>query len=271
MQPRYRRLARAMGRLTLIAVAASVALTPVLLGQTGVSAQMQMPKETATTKILMPTDGQAVTQDTVAVIPEFTNWKQNCNLAGLAVTPGTGHYHVYLDGALVNMFCGPAEISMQNVKPGAHTISVVPAENDHAEVDTAKASVKIDYEPTAALPWITSGPLGKSSLHIISPKNGATVRGGFPLVVTANNFLLSCDLYGKPKVANAGHWHVNVDTMKGPMMGMATMLGMSCSNYMNISTAGISKGKHTFYAFLVDTLHEPLMPEIMDKVTLNVQ
>ena len=271
MHPRHRSLTGVMARLILIGVAVTVALVPAFFGQTGALAQMQMPKETATTKILLPTDGQVVTQGAVAVVPEFTNWKQNCNLAGAAVTAGTGHYHVYFDGALVNMFCGPAEVSMQNVKPGTHTISVVPAENDHAEVDSAKASVKIDYEPAAALPRISSGPLGKPSIHVIYPKNGATVTGGFPLVITANNFLLSCDLYGKPKVTNAGHWHVNVDTMKGPMMGMATMLGMSCANYLNISTAGISKGKHTFYAFLVDTLHEPLMPEIMDKVTLNVQ
>ncbi len=260
-----------MGRGLWAASATVLVLGLALLGESGVSAQMQMPQESVTTKILLPTDGQLVNQPVVDVVPEFTNWKLNCNLAGTAVTPGTGHYHVYIDGALVNMFCGPAEVSMQNVKPGTHTIAVVPAENDHAEVEKAKTSVKIDYEPVAAMPWIQSGPPGKPSIHIIYPKSGATVHGGFPLVITANNFLLSCDLYGKPKVANAGHWHVNVDTMKGPMMGMATMLNMSCTNYVNVSTEGMSKGKHTFYAFLVDTLHEPLMPEVADQVTVNVR
>lgn len=108
-------------------------------------------------------------------------------------------------------------------------------------------------------------------IRIAYPKAGAPVRGAFPLVVEVRNFLLSCDLYGKARVPNAGHWHVNVDTMTGSMMGMATMLGMSCTNSMVISTSGIRKGRHTFYAFLVDTLHEPLPHPAVASVTLNVQ
>ena len=35
----------------------------------------------------------------------------------------TGHYHVLLDGSLINMFCTPtAVVPLQNVKPGMHTL-----------------------------------------------------------------------------------------------------------------------------------------------------
>jgi hypothetical protein len=252
-------------------LAVGVAAFPPVLGQTGALAQMAMPKEEVTTKILWPPQGQVVTSNAVPVIPEFSHWTERCDLAGTKVTPGAGHYHAYLDGSLVNMFCGPALVSLQNVKPGKHTLTVIPAENDHAEVESAKASVTVDYEPSHALPWISAGPPGTPRIRILYPRNGATVHGAFPLVVDVSNFLLSCDLYGKARVSNAGHWHVNVDTMTGPMMGMATMLGMSCTNSMVISTAGIPQGRHTFYAFLVDTLHEPLARPVVASVTLTVR
>ena len=276
-----RHVVRAAARVLVAAVAVAVAVTPALVQRQGASAQMNMPmpmpmhapKEMVTTMILLPKPGQTVTADSVPVVPEFTHWKLDCNLVGRPPVPGTGHFHVYLDGVLAALSCGPTAVSMQNVTPGLHNITVIPAENDHTTVDSAKATVFIDYKPTpgTTLPWISSGPAGTPSLHISSPTNGATVHGGFPLVVMVNHFLVSCDLTGKAPVPNAGYWQATLDTLKGPMMGMAHMLGNSCTNYLNISTEGMSKGQHTFYALLVDTRQQPLSPNVIDKVTVNVQ
>lgn len=59
--------------------------------------------------------------------------------------------------------------------------------------------------------------------------------------------------------------------MSGPMMGMATMLGMACAPTFQASTQGLTPGHHTFFALLVDNQHAPLMPELADKVDLIVQ
>ena len=264
-----------------------LAMAPALLGQSGASAQADQP----TVTIAYPSDGQTVTDNAVAVVPQFKNWNLRCDLAGTRNVAGTGHYHLELDGALVNMFCSAAVVSFQNLKPGMHTITVIPAKDDHSEVEAAKASVKVNYQPARALPPVGGINAGKPSVSILWPKSGATVSGStFPLVMDVRNFRLSCDLMGHPKLANTGHWHVDVDksevasmmSMKGKQMSqqqmmmammeaMATMLNMGCNTVFDVPLAGLSKGKHTFYAVLVDNLHEPLEPAVTSSVTLTVK
>ncbi len=128
-----------------------------------------------------------------------------------------------------------------------------------------------------AAPWKFQGQpikpanLGKPRITITSPTNGQTVRGTFPVEVSARNFRLSCALYGKQNLKGYGHWHLNHDTMAGPMMGMGTMMGMSCANSFQASTVGLKPGKHTFFAILEDNQHAPMMPSVFGKVTVNVR
>ena len=122
-------------RWVLLSIAVILGLGPGLLGRTRAGAQTDQPSVT----ILSPKDGDVVTANTVAVVSEITNWKLRCDLAGTQDIAGGGHYHLELDGALVNMYCGPAVLSLQNVKPGEHTITIVPAKNDHSEIEAAKA------------------------------------------------------------------------------------------------------------------------------------
>ena len=98
------------------------------------------------------------------------------------------------------------------------------------------------------------------------------VSGTFPLTISVHDFHLSSALYGKQNVAGYGHWHANVDSTMGPMMGMATMMGMSTANTFTVSTVGIKPGMHKFYALLTDNQHAPLMkPGTKAFVTLNVK
>src|SRR6516225_5358466 len=104
--------------------------------------------------ITAPAPGARVTGNSVTVRVRVTGYTDTCALAGKHVmgmeAAATGHYHVLLDGALVNMYCTPAAVvSLQNVKPGMHTLTVVPALDDHAQVDANARSIMFDYAPAA--------------------------------------------------------------------------------------------------------------------------
>lgn len=238
--------------------AAFVGLTTVALAVAAAPQQMIF-KSGAKVRVLAPAPGGTVRGNVVSSDVSITHFRLNCGLAGTANRKGVGHYHIELDHALINMFCAKrTSISMLNVAPGKHTLIFVPAANDHAEDKKAEKTVSFVYKPSQALPRAT--PLSfsaKPSLRIVSPKNGATVHGGFDFTVAVRNFRLSCALYGKANVRGYGHWHANVDTTKLGMMGMGTMLGMSCAKTFHVSLAGIKPGKHRFIAILEDNTHAP--------------
>ncbi len=225
-----------------------------------------------TAKFVSPQSGAVVTTNSLDVNVAVTGYQLSCALAGKAPKEGFGHYHIELDHALVNMYCtDSATISMQNVSPGQHTLTVLPALNNHEEVTKGKEDMTFTYQPSSPLPVIAAANLGSSSIKILSPHSGDTVSGTFTVQVAINNFNPSCDLFGKANLKDYGHWHVNVDSMSGPMMGMGTMLGMSCATTFQASTQGLTSGHHTFFALLVDNQHAPLMPDVADKVDLIVQ
>jgi hypothetical protein len=227
--------------------------------------------------IVSPAAMTKVTANSVTVQVRVTGYRDTCDLAGKHVmgmeATTTGHYHVLLDGALVNMYCTPtAVVSLQNVKPGMHTLTVVPALDDHQQVTPSARSVMFDYAPAAPLPALTGAmTMGKPSITIVSPKPGATVSGTFSVRVLVKNFRASCALFGKPVLHGWGHWHLNLDTATGGMMGMGGMTGMSCTSTIQASTAGLMPGStHTLIALLVDNQHVPLMPMIAAEVKVRI-
>ena len=235
---------------------------------------MQAGAEKMKVAVSSPATGTKVTGNDVTLKVSATGYDLTCDLAGKPTREGKGHYHIEIDKSLVNMYCTPeATVSMQNLKPGKHTLTVVPAQNDHAEVHDNAASIDFDYQPTAARPEIKDATsAGKPSIKIVSPKAGDTVSGKFDIVVEIQNYNLSCDLYGKPSVAGYGHWHVNLDSTSGPMMGMGTMAGMSCEKVFHASTDGLASGStHTLIALLLDNGHAPLSPENSSKVEVKIK
>lgn len=235
-------------------------------------AAMQSADSGATLTVAAPTAGQVVTANAVAANVQLANFKIDCRYAGTPDKAGIGHYHVMLDGKLINMFCKDrASISLQNVPAGAHELEVAPAVNDHTDDLPQEKKIAFSYKPTSAAPAIkaVANP-GTPAIDIVSPKPGATVKGGFDVVVQPKNFEFSCDLYGKNNLAGYGHWHINVDSTKKGMMGMGTMLGMSCQHSFHVSLAGIAPGTHKFFAILEDNQHAPT-PNTMASVTVHVQ
>lgn len=238
--------------------------------------EMQLPPgaEDMQVEIVSPASGSTVTENSVVLKVEASGFDLACDLAGKPDEEGKGHYHVLIDKALVNMYCSEeVELSMQNLEPGAHTIAVVPALNDHAEVLDNEREVEFDYQPASPLAAIADVTgLGEPSIKVLEPKAGTTVSGDFDVVIEVSNFNLSCDLLGKRDVAGYGHWHLNLDTTTGPMMGMATMVGMSCEQTFRMSTAGLTPGStHSIIPLLTDNQHVPLMPEVSDKVDVIIQ
>src|SRR5499426_1429002 len=148
--------------------------------------------------ITSPASGTKVTANSVTVHVRVTGYKDTCALAGRPLMGGmeataTGHYHVLLDGSLINMFCTPAAVvSLQNVKPGMHTLTVAPALDDHAEVTRNARSVMFDYAPATPLPALTGVTAGTPSIAIVSPAPGATVSGPFTVQVRIKNYRASC-------------------------------------------------------------------------------
>src|SRR6266849_2988417 len=225
-----------------------------------------------TAKFVSPQNGAVITANSFDVKVAVTGYQLSCALAGKAPKAGFGHYHIELDHALVNMYCtDTTTISLQNVAPGQHTLTVLPAKNDHEEVAAGKQDLAFTYQPSSPLAEIKSASVGAASIKILSPKAGDTVSGTFTIQVAINNFNPSCDLFGKANLAGYGHWHLNVDSMSGPMMGMATMLGMSCGTTFQGSTQSLTPGHHKFIALLVDNQHAPLMPDVAGEVDLIVQ
>ena len=226
--------------------------------------------------IVSPAAGTKVTGNSVTVHVRVSGYKDTCALAGKHVmgmeATITGHYHVLLDGALVNMYCTPAAVvSLQNVRPGMHTLTVAPALDDHAEVTRNARSVMFDYAPATPLPVLTGVTAGTPSIAIVSPAPGATVSGPFTVQVHIKNYRPSCALYGKPNLHGYGHWHLNLDSATGGMMGMGGMMRMSCTNTIQASTAGLKPGStHTLIALLVDNEHAPLMPLVAARVTVRI-
>ncbi len=257
---------------------------PLLLAACGgqASAPASSPSSSATampeasgnlmTKFVSPQNGAVITGNSFDARVAVTGYQLSCALAGKPLKEGFGHYHIELDHALVNMYCSDtATISLQNVAAGQHTLTVLPALNNHGEVTKGKEEMTFTYRPSSPPPAIASANVWTPSIKILSPHAGDTVSGTFTIQVAINNFNPSCDLFGKANLKGYGHWHLNVDSMSGPMMGMGTMLGMSCATSFQASTQGLTTGHHTFFALLVDNQHAPLMPDVADKVDLIVQ
>ena len=253
----------AVAAAAVFAVSAAVAADPPAMG-------MNAPTGAKLT-VLAPANGAVVTGNSVTTKVAVSNFKLDMGLAGTPNKKGVGHYHVLLDGSLINMYgTRTAKISLQNVAPGKHTLMFVPAENEHEDDMKAAKSVKFIYKPSSALPAVGAASLGKPTLKIVSPANGSTVSGGFVMKVAVTNFKLSDPLFGKADVAGYGHWHVNIDSTSMGMMGMATMMGMSGTPSMNVSLAGVTPGKHRFWAILEDNTHAPTIG-VKTAITLNVK
>ena len=260
-----------MNHITTRLARAAVALASLALVATAIPAVAQS-DDAATASMAVEvaglSSGETVTDNSIDLTVQPVGYELS-NTAGTPPVDGVGHYHVILDGGLINMFATPeASVSLQNVAPGPHTLMVVPAMNDHMEAMDGAAAIEFDYQPTEPLPEISVAESGNATpaIEIVAPASGTEVAGSVEFTVSVSGFTLSEGLLGKPIVPGFGHWHLFIDAAEG----MGTMAGMSGTDSLTYDTSGLAPGPHTFIAVLTDNLHAPLDPMAMATVELEV-
>ena len=221
--------------------------------------------------VLEPTPGQVITGPSLPIQVLATGYRIDARYAGTPNLPYIGHYHEILDGNLVDMTPlrdgNRDTVPMTGVSDGWHTLTLVPANNDHSMIMPAAVNIPFDYQgPYLPEPAGYSGT-GAPGIAITSPADGATVlQGGwFTMTVNAANFVVCGDCFGKALVAGEGHWHIFVD-----QVDMAHMKVMGGGPSQEVSVKRVAPGWHTFYALLVDNHHMPIMPMTMASVRLYV-
>jgi hypothetical protein len=268
--------ARARRASVLATVATAVALILSSAALMPVNAALETPSgglsNSVSLQVLAPTPGEVVTTPTLALDVIAVGYKLDAAFAGTPNLAHIGHYHEILDGQLVDMT--PLDnpntdtVSMVDVAPGPHVLTLVPANNDHSMIMSAAVNIPFTYAgpflPPPS-PIVFPNPPG---VAISSPANGATVTGSsFSMTVSLNNFELCGTCFGKDSITGVGHWHIFLDQ---PVM--SHMLTMASDTTQTVSLKAITPGWHTFYAALVNDQHMPFMgvPSTMAAVTLYV-
>ena len=73
-------------------------------------------------------------------------------------------------------------------------------------------------------------------------------------------------------MAGYGHWHLNLDSMSGLMMGMGTMFGMSCTTIFHANTQGLKPGETLMLiALLTDNGHAQHNLAVDSQVTVVIE
>jgi hypothetical protein len=157
-------------------------------------------------------------------------------------------------------------MSMVGVTPGRHVLTLVPANNNHSMIMPKAVMVPFLYAgPFRPQPAGYTGT-GTPSIAITSPAAGSTVSGrSFTITAKVTNFVLCGECYGKKLVVGEGHWHIFLDKVN-----MAHMLTMASGSTQTVPLQGVTPGKHTFIALLVDNHHMPIKPMVMTTVALLV-
>jgi hypothetical protein len=223
-------------------------------------------------QVLSPTPGEVVTTPTLTINVVAVGYKLDAAFAGTPNLPHIGHYHEMLDGRLVDMtpLHNPSNdtMSMVDVAPGPHTLTLVPANDDHSMIMSAAVNIPFTYAGPFLPPPAPVQFLNPPTVTISSPANGATITGpSFFMTVSTSNFELCGNCFGKDNIDGVGHWHIFVDQ---PVM--SHMLTMAGDTTQEVLLKAITPGWHTFYAVLVNNQHMPFMgvPSSMTSVTLYV-
>jgi hypothetical protein len=220
--------------------------------------------------VLEPAPGQVITGPTLPIHVLANGYRIDARYAGTPNLPSTGHYHEILDGNLVDMTPlvdgNQDAMPMVGVSDGWHTLTLVPANNDHSMIMSAAVSIPFDYAGAYLPEPAGYTGTGTPGITITSPTDGSTVQGGsFTMTVNVTNFVDCGDCFGKALVAGEGHWHIFID-----QVDMAYMKVMGGGPSQAVSLKGATPGWHTFYTLLVDNHHMPIMPMTMASVRLYV-
>jgi hypothetical protein len=228
--------------------------------------------------IVSPSNGASLPAGDVTVTASVSNFNV-VDKQGQANVPGQGHIHFYLDVAAPTT---PGQVAIpasgtwahvatltytfSNVAAGSHTIAVELVNNDHTPlvppaVDTI--TINVTGAPAAAAP----------SISITSPTNGANLTAGnIPVTVSVSNFNV-VDKQGQANVQGEGHIHFYLDVAAPTTPGQAAIPASGTWAHVATTTYtfnNVGAGSHTIAVELVNNDHTPLVPPVIDNITVNV-
>jgi hypothetical protein len=198
--------------------------------------------------LVSPTAEEVITSNTTTVTVAVAGYTLSCPLLGKFDQPGVGHWHLHLDGQLVDMECTTQHtLSLERVAPGWHTLEVILATDRHMELSGASQTLKFYYKP----------PVPAVSIRVPPSSSEILVGGKFRVELTLTNFSTPCEpaepAFGQSLIPGEGHWHLYIDGLDE-----GHMVDMGCASYDVLDTGGLSRGPHVLYARLVDNHHMPL-------------
>jgi hypothetical protein len=144
--------------------------------------------------VLEPAPGQVITRPTLPIHVLANGYRIDARYAGTPNLPSTGRYHEILDGNLVDMTPlvdgNQDAMPMVGVSDGWHTLTLVPANNDHSMITSAAVSIPFDYAGAYLPEPAGYTGTGTPGITITSPADGSTVQGGsFTMTVNVTNFV----------------------------------------------------------------------------------
>ncbi len=230
--------------------------------------------------ITSPSDGANLPVGDVTVTVSVSNFNV-VDKQGQANVAGQGHIHFYLDVAAPTAAGIPAipasgtwahvaalTYTFSNVSPGTHTIAVELVNNDHTPlappaVNNITVNVAGAPVPAAAAPTIS----------ITSPISGASLTAGNVTVTVAVNNFNIVDKQGQANVAGQGHIHYYLDVAAPTTPGQVAIPPSGTWAHVATTTYSfnaVGAGSHTIAVELVNNDHTPLVPPVVQNITINV-
>jgi hypothetical protein len=211
--------------------------------------------------LVSPVDGSTFSGNELGLVVDTNGFALSTAGMGKGDVAGQGHLHVYLDDVLVNYYSTPnINISMQNKKPGTHTVKVVPSQNSHREIEENAETIEVNWQPTSPPPVVQPANFaGEPTVHILDPQPDATIGDSVNVRINVKSFNLSSDLMGKEGVDGYGHWHVHLATGTPDDRDPGSLLAMGASTEFTLNTAGLQKGAiYTLVVQLTENGHSPI-------------
>src|SRR5436309_1973624 len=139
------RILAATATVALIAAACSKGTTTAAGGapspsMSGGEMMMQPGADKMHAKIVSPSSGFVLTGNTLNLLVQTSGYRDTCDWAGKQDEKGIGHYHVLLDGSLINMLCMSCTQTFRGTTVGlppgtTHTLFALLTDNGHAPLD----------------------------------------------------------------------------------------------------------------------------------------
>jgi hypothetical protein len=198
--------------------------------------------------IMHPMNGSLIYSDQIDIHVDIENFTLNGSAIGMMNMEGEGHYHVYINDALIGPY-NETMLTLTDLPAGDHVLKVVLVNNDHSYISPMVMDM-VHFTLSDDRPMI----------EIMKPDDEAYFYGGELMVeVSVDGFLMNGSAIGGNNTAGEGHWHLYINgDLIGPYTGSMVTL------------TDLPAGYHELKVMLVNNDHSPVMPYAMDMVMFHL-